>query len=163
MQGHRVAPLVEAVADAEVVVTATGGTEVVRAEYLERLPDNVLLANSEYFDVEIDLEALAAAADRTTTPRPGVARYHTPDGRRINLLSKGRLVNLTGPKSEGHSAEVMDVSFAMMTRAAVALVERDLSPGVHGVPTAVDREVAERKLAALGLDTTNPPTPRSRT
>ena len=152
VQGHRVAPLAEAVADADVVVTATGDTEVVRAEHVERLPDNVLLANAGHFDVEIDLQALAAAADRTTTPRPGITRYHTPDGRRINLLSEGRLVNLAGPKSEGHPAEVMDITFAVMTRAAVALVERDLPPGVHGVPAAVDREVAERKLAALGLE-----------
>ena len=63
VQGRRVAPLAEAVTDADVVVTATGDTEVVRAEHLERLPDNVLLANSEHFDVEIDFEALAAAAD----------------------------------------------------------------------------------------------------
>lgn len=61
MQGRRVAPLAEAVTDA--MVTATGDTEVVRAEHLERLPDNVLLANSKHFDVEIDFEALAAAAD----------------------------------------------------------------------------------------------------
>ena len=95
---------------------------------------------------------LAAAADRTTTPRPGITFYHTPDGRRINLLSEGRLVDLTGPKSEGHPAEVMDITFSMTVRAAVAPVERDLPPGVHGVPTVVDREVAERKLAALGLE-----------
>ena len=99
---------------------------------------------------------LAAAADQATTSRPGIARYHTPDGCRINLLSEGRPVNLTGHKSEGHSAEVMNITFAMMTRAAVALVERDLPPGVQGVPTIVDREVAERKLAALGLEHDEP-------
>lgn len=152
MYGHRVEPLSAAVTDADVVVTATANTGVLRAEHLERLPDGALLANAGHFDVEIHLDALEAAAERTTTPRAGITRYHLPDGRRLDLLTEGRLVNLAGPKSEGHPAEVMDITFAMMVRSAVALLDRDLPAGVHGVPTAIDREIAEAKLDALDVD-----------
>jgi adenosylhomocysteinase len=112
------------------------------------------LANAGHFDVEIVVEDLAAMADRTSEPKEGVTRYHLPDGRHIDLLSEGRLVNLTGPYSQGHPAEVIDMTFAMMFMAAYDLSKRhdELEPGLYSVPDRVDREVAERKLATLGTD-----------
>ncbi|MFW6265890.1 MAG: adenosylhomocysteinase, partial [Halanaeroarchaeum sp.] len=97
MDGHRIASMEEAAAEADYVITATGNREVVRGEHLEHFPDGVILANSGHFDVEIAIGDIEDAAERVTEPREGVTRYHLPDGRRINLLASGRLVNLTGP------------------------------------------------------------------
>lgn len=152
MQGHQILPMVEAAERADVLVTATGNTAVLRREHIEQLPDNVVLANAGHFAVEIEVDTLEEMAERTSAPRDGITRYHLPDGRRVNLLTEGHLLNLTGPKSEGHPAEVMDITFAMMLRSTRELLQRDLSAGLHGVPPRLDREVGERKLQALGIE-----------
>ena len=84
--------------------------------------------------------------------RPLVEQYDLGDGRRLNLLAGGRVVNLAA--AEGHPAAVMDVSFALQALAAEALVRRpgELPPGVHPVPEAIEHEVAALKLAALGVE-----------
>ncbi|PSP79126.1 adenosylhomocysteinase [Halobacteriales archaeon QS_1_68_20] len=153
MDGHRVAPMAEAAAEADYVLSATGSRDVVRAEHLDALPDGVILANAGHFDVEIDVDALESAAERVTEPKEGVTRYHLPDGPRVNLLAEGRLINLTGPYSQGHPAEVMDTTFAMMFEAArdLATGDRDLGPGLYQVPDRLDRAVARRKLDDMGV------------
>ena len=154
MDGHRIASLAEAAPDADYVITSTGNRDVVRAEHLEYLPDGVILANAGHFDVEIAVPAIEEAAERVSEPRDGVTRYHLPDGRRINLLAEGRLVNLTGPHSGGHPAEVMDTTFAMMFEAARDMLAdgrgEELAPGLYAMPDRLDRAVAERKLETLG-------------
>jgi adenosylhomocysteinase len=112
------------------------------------------LANAGHFDVEIALADLEGLAERSWSPKAGITRYELPDGRHLDLLAEGRLVNLTGPYSQGHPAEVIDMTFAMMFMAAYDLVGRheELEPGLYGVPDRIDREVAERKLATLGVD-----------
>jgi adenosylhomocysteinase len=153
MDGHRVMDMTEAAGTGEVFISATGNREVMRAEHFERMADGALLANSGHFDVEIDVDALEGMAEAVTTPKEGVARYHMPDGRRLNLLADGRLVNLTGPYSQGHPAEVMDTTFAMMfTAAHDMLVDGpDPEPGLYAIPDRLDRDVAHRKLATLGV------------
>ena len=153
MDGHRVLPMAEAAREADYVLTATGNRDVVRGEHLEQLRDGGILANAGHFDVEIAVADLENAAERTTEPTAGVTRYHLPDGRRVNLLADGRLVNLTGPYSQGHPAEVMDTTFAMMFEAARDLLAGDpgLAPGLYPVPDRLDRAVAERTLATMGV------------
>jgi len=155
MDGHRITTMADAASDADYVVSSTGNRDVIRAEHLPHLPDGVILANAGHFDVEISIPDLEDAAERVTSPREGVTRYHLPDGRRINVLAEGRLVNLTGPHSGGHPAEVMDTTFAMMFEAARDMLAEgradELSPGLYAMPDRLDRAVAERKLATLGV------------
>ncbi len=153
MDGHRILAMTEAAEYGDYFITTTGNREILRQEHFERMQDGAILANAGHFDVEISLDDLDAVADHTTTPRDGVTRYHLPDGRRLNLLADGRLVNLTGPYSQGHPAEVMDMTFAMMFIAAYDLLSTggELSAGLHAIPDRLDRQVAERKLETLGI------------
>jgi|AntDeeMetagen134_2_1112570.scaffolds.fasta_scaffold03652_2 adenosylhomocysteinase len=153
MDGHRVTNMAEAAPLADYVITSTGNREVVRREHLDRLQDGVILANAGHFDVEIALADLKALAEDVTQPKEGITRYHLPDERRVNVLARGRLVNLTGPHSQGHPAEVMDTTFAMMFAAAHDMLTRDpdLTPGLYAMPDRLDREVASRKLATLDI------------
>lgn len=155
MDGHRIANMAEAAAEADYVITSTGNRDVVREEHVERMDDGTILANAGHFDVEISLPDLESMAERTTSPREGITRYHLSDGRRIDLLAKGRLVNLTGPHSNGHPAEVMDTTFAMMFEAARDMLAggaaESLEPGLYAMPDRLDRAVAERKLDTLGV------------
>ncbi|PSQ46196.1 adenosylhomocysteinase [Halobacteriales archaeon SW_7_65_23] len=155
MDGHRVMDMDEAAEAGDLFITATGNRDVIRIEHFEQMADGVLLANSGHFDVEIVVPALEELAAEVTTPKEGITRYHMPDGRRLNLLAEGRLVNLTGPYSQGHPAEVMDTTFAMMFVAAYDMLVdgTDLAPGLYNIPDRLDREVAHRKLDTLGLST----------
>jgi adenosylhomocysteinase len=121
------------------------------------MKDGALLANAGHFDVEIDLEQLAAlAAGGVRQVRPLVERYTLADGRRLNLLAGGRVVNLAA--AEGHPAAVMDVSFALQALCVEELVRRrgELRTGVLQVPASIDREVARLKLGALGVQIDEP-------
>jgi adenosylhomocysteinase len=152
MDGYEVMPAGEAAARGDVLITATGGRDVVAAEQIERLRDGAILANAGHFDVEIDLPALRAAA--TGPPRrvrPAVDQYELPDGRRVNLLAEGRVVNLGA--AEGHPPAVMDVAAASQALSVEHLVQDrgELAPGVHDVPAAIDAALASLTLASLGI------------
>jgi adenosylhomocysteinase len=143
-------PAVEAAERGDVFVTVTGSRAVLRAEHFERMKDGAILANAGHFDVEIDLDALRAGAVEVRDVLPLVQQYDL-GGRSVNLLASGRVVNLAA--GQGHPAAVMDMSFALQALVVEDLVARgrDLAPGVHPVPDAIDREVARLKLAALGV------------
>jgi adenosylhomocysteinase len=133
-------------------VTVTGSRRVLGREHFERMKDGALLANAGHFDVELDLDELAAVAEGPPRQvRPLVEQYELPGGRRLNLLAQGRVVNLAA--AEGHPAAVMDVSFALQALCVEALVKRgrELGEGVHAVPDEIDGEVGRLKLAALGV------------
>jgi len=152
MAGYEVMPALEAAARGDIFVTVTGSRRVLSAEHFERMKDGALLANAGHFDVEIDLRELRALADGDPRQvRPLVEQYELGDGRRLNLLAHGRVVNLAA--AEGHPAAVMDVSFALQALSVEALVsDRDrFVPGVQAVPAEIDREVGRLKLAALGV------------
>jgi adenosylhomocysteinase len=152
MQGYTVTTMEEAAPAGDVFVTVTGNRDVVRAEHLDRMKDGAILANSGHFDLEIDLNALE---DRAVEVNRGVREqadeYVLADGRRLLLLSEGRLVNLGA--AEGHPAAVMDLSFAVqaLTTAWLARNAPGLEPGVVEVPAETDTEVARLELAALGV------------
>jgi adenosylhomocysteinase len=150
MEGFEVMPALEAAVRGDVFVTVTGSRAVLRHEHFERMKDGAILANAGHFDVEIDLDALRAAAVEVRDVLPLVQQYDL-GGRSVNLLASGRVVNLAA--GQGHPAAVMDMSFALQALVVEDLVARggDLAPGVHAVPDAIDREVARLKLSALGV------------
>jgi adenosylhomocysteinase len=129
---------------------------VLRGEHFARMKDGAVLANAGHFDVELDLEELGAIAVDVREVRPLVEQYTLEDGRRLNLLARGRVVNLAA--GEGHPAAVMDVSFALQALCVEHLVSRreSLEPGVQPVPGSIDQEVATLKLAALGVSIDQP-------
>jgi adenosylhomocysteinase len=151
MEGFEVMPALDAAERGEVFVTVTGSRDVLRREHFERMPDGAVLANAGHFDVEIARRDLMEMAEgRVRAVRPLVEQYEV-DGRRLNLLAGGRVVNLAA--AEGHPAAVMDLSFAIHALVVEHLVVRDepLGPGVHAVPGQIDRAVARLKLASLGV------------
>jgi adenosylhomocysteinase len=157
MAGYEVMPALAAAERGDLFITVTGSRRVLRREHFERMKDGVLLANAGHFDVELDLAELAElAAGDVRAVRPLVSEYRLADGRRLNLLAHGRVVNLAA--AEGHPAAVMDVSFALQALGIEQLVvDRGLlGPGVHAVSPAVDREVGRLKLAALGVQIDEP-------
>ena len=156
MAGYEVMPALDAAARGDIFVTVTGSRRVLHGEHFELMKDGALLANAGHFDVEIDLDELRSLATGVQTVRPLVEQYRLGDGRRLNLLAHGRVVNLAA--AEGHPAAVMDVSFALQALSVEELVLRrgELSPGVLPVPASIDREVARLKLAALGVEIDEP-------
>jgi adenosylhomocysteinase len=152
MAGYEVMPVLEAAARGNVFVTVTGSRRVLGREHFERMKDGAVLANAGHFDVEIDLAELRELAGGSVREFGHLVEEHTlADGRRLNLLARGRVVNLAA--AEGHPAAVMDVSFALQALCVEELVLRGeaLGPGVHPVAAAIDREVGRLKLEALGV------------
>ncbi|HET6867233.1 MAG TPA: adenosylhomocysteinase [Solirubrobacteraceae bacterium] len=161
MAGYQVMPALQAAERGDVFVTVTGSRGVLRGEHFARMKDGAVLANAGHFDVELDLEELRGLAVEVRDVRPLIEQYSLEDGRRLNLLARGRVVNLAA--GEGHPAAVMDVSFALQALCVEHLVARrgELAAGVQAVPESIDQEVATLKLAALGV-TIDEPTPEQR-
>ncbi|QSG14724.1 adenosylhomocysteinase [Halapricum desulfuricans] len=154
MEGFEVTTMDEAAREGDIFVTTTGNRDVITEEHFENMQDGALLANAGHFDVEINLEDLDAMAEEVIEARDGVTGYVMPDGRQLNVLAEGRLVNLAAPKAEGHPVEVMDQSFGIQAVAAreMATNGERYDAGVHNIPDRLDREVAEIKLDAEGID-----------
>ncbi|ELZ83978.1 adenosylhomocysteinase [Haloferax sp. Atlit-4N] len=154
MEGYDVMPMEEAATVGDVFITTTGNRDVITREDFENMKDGVLLANAGHFDIEIDLDALSDLAVDEYEARDGVDAYELEDGRRLNVLAEGRLVNLASPIALGHPVEVMDQSFGVQAVVVRELVENGdaYDAGVHDVPDELDREVAEIKLEAEGIE-----------
>src|SRR5205823_240826 len=160
MAGYEVMPSLAAAERGDIFITVTGSRRVLRGEHFARMKDGALLANAGHFDVELDLDELRAlATGGVREVRPLVEQHELEDGRRLNLLARGRVVNLAA--AEGHPAAVMDVSFALQALDVEELVRRrgQLDPGVDQIPPEIDREVGRLKLAALGVES-DQPTPK---
>src|SRR6266508_1758971 len=158
MDGFRVMPMVDAAPLADFICTATGDINVLDGPHFEVMKDGAIVANSGHFNVEINIPALEKLAAEKRQPRPFVEQYLLKDGRVINLLGEGRLINLAS--AEGHPSAVMDMSFANQALASEFLQKNKgkLANGVHALPKEVDREIASLKLAAMGIriDTLTP-------
>ncbi len=151
MDGYRVMPMVQAAAIADFIVTATGDKHVLDARDFATMKDGCIIANSGHFNVEINITALEALSAEKRQPRAFVDQYLLKDGRKINLLGEGRLINLAS--AEGHPSAVMDMSFANQALAAEFLVKQKgkLANGVHALSKELDREIAALKLKAMGV------------
>jgi adenosylhomocysteinase len=151
MQGFRVMPMTEAAKIGDVFITVTGNRDVLREEHFQIMKDGAILANSGHFDIEIDVAWLEQnAVKKNAKMRHQTDEYVLKNGNRLLLLAEGRLVNLGA--AEGHPAAVMDLSFSDQALTAEYLVKEagNLKPGVHNVPTEIDKEVARLKLASMG-------------
>jgi adenosylhomocysteinase len=151
MDGFRLMPMDEAVRIGDIFVTVTGDLNVIDKHHFALMKDGVIVANSGHFNVEINIPALEAMASEKRLVRPFVEQYLLPDGRRINLLGEGRLINLAA--AEGHPASVMDMSFANQALSLEYMVKNadKLEKKVYSVPADIDREIARLKLAAMGV------------
>ena len=151
MEGYEVMPALAAAERGDVFVTVTGGRDVLRREHFELMKDGAVLANAGHFDVEISLADLAELGAESREVLPLVDEFTLENGRRLNLLARGRVVNLAA--GEGHPASVMDISFAAQALCVEYLVTHagQLAPEVTAVPERIDSEVAQLKLDSLGV------------
>jgi adenosylhomocysteinase len=151
MDGYRVMPMADAAAVGDFFCTVTGDVKVIRKEHFEAMKDGAIIANSGHFNVEIDIQALERLSKRKRTIRDFVEEYSLSDGRRINLLGEGRLINLAS--AEGHPASVMDMSFANQALSAEYVVKqgKKLKKDVYPVPAEIDSEIARLKLDGMGI------------
>jgi adenosylhomocysteinase len=153
MDGYEAMPALEAAERGDLFVTVTGSRDVIRREHMERMKDGAVLANAGHFDVEIDLPGLRElAGGEVRDVLPLVEQYEVGEGRRLNLLAQGRVVNLAA--GEGHPAAVMDMSFANLALAVehLALHGADLEHRVLPMPQELDAEIARLKLESLGVE-----------
>ena len=150
MDGFRVMKMDDAAPLGDLFITVTGCEDVIRARHFDVMKDGVLLANSGHFDVEINKHELADLAVEIWDRKPNIKGYRMADGRILNLLAEGRLVNLAA--GNGHPAEIMDMSFALQAKCLEYVIRNagKLEPKVYQVPREIDEEVARIKLAALG-------------
>jgi len=151
MDGYRVMPMADAAAIGDFFCTVTGDVKVIRKEHFEAMKDGAIIANSGHFNVEIDIPALERLSKRKRTIRDFVEEYSLSDGRRINLLGEGRLINLAS--AEGHPASVMDMSFANQALSAEYVIKqgKKLQKQVYAVPVEIDQEIARLKLDGMGI------------
>jgi adenosylhomocysteinase len=151
MDGFRVMPMEQAAAQADFIVTATGNKNVLDAEDFAVMKDGCIIANSGHFNVEINIPALESITVEKRQPRAFVDQFWLKDGRKINLLGEGRLINLAS--AEGHPSAVMDMSFANQALAGEYLLKNHgkLPIAVHALPKELDREIAALKLKAMGM------------
>jgi adenosylhomocysteinase len=152
MDGYRVVPMLEAAAQSDLIVSATGDKHVLDRAHFEVMKDGCMVANSGHFNVEINIPALEEMAVERSRPRAFVDEYVLADGRSVRLLGEGRLVNLAA--AEGHPAAVMDMSFANQALCARYMLEHSeqLENRVYTVPQEIDQEIARIKLEAMGIE-----------
>ena len=151
MDGFRVMPIAQAAKLGDFFCTVTGNLHVIRKEHFKVMKDGAIISNSGHFNVELDLEGLAEIAKGKRKIREYVEEYTLADGKRVNVLGDGRLINLAA--AEGHPSSVMDMSFANQALCAEFMVKnaKSLENRVYDVPTEVDTGVARIKLKAKGI------------
>jgi len=151
MDGYRVMPIKEASSIGDIFVTLTGDIHVIREEHFQEMKNGAIVCNSGHFNVEIDISALERMCIKKRRIREYVDEYTLKDGRKINLLGEGRLINLSA--AEGHPASVMDMSFANQALCVEFLAKNadSLSKKVYSVPKEIDENVAKLKLESMGI------------
>ena len=151
MDGFTVMTMDEAAKIGDLFVTLTGCADVIRDRHFAVMKDGALLANSGHFDVEINKKELAAQAVEIKQRKPNITGYYMKDGRILNLLAEGRLVNLAA--GNGHPAEIMDMSFGIQALCLEYLVKhgKEMEHKVYQVPREIDAAVAAIKLSSMGV------------
>ena len=151
MDGFQVMPMAEAAKIGDIFVTVTGDIKVIRKEHFRVMKDGAIVCNTGHFNVEIDLDTLDKMKKKKRIIRDFVEEFTMPNGRKINILGEGRLINLAS--AEGHPSSVMDMSFANQALAAEYMLKnsKKLKNQVYGVPENIDKEIARLKLNAMGV------------
>ena len=152
MDGFEVMPMAEAAKLGDIFVTVTGCENVITEDHFKSMKNGVILSNAGHFDVEINLRQLEALATEKKISRENITTYIMADGRRINVLAEGRLVNLAA--SDGHPAEIMDMSFAVQALSAQYLLKNagNLKNKLYSVPESIDKKIAGIKLKSMGIE-----------
>lgn len=151
MDGFRVMAMIDAAKLGDVFCTVTGNKNVLGKDHFDVMKDGAIISNSGHFNVEIDIPALEKMSSSKRTTRNFVDEYSLKDGRKINLLGEGRLINLAA--AEGHPPSVMDMSFADQALSCEFMVKnyKDLEKKVYKVPEELDKRVARLKLESMGV------------
>ena len=150
MENFRVMPMDEAAKYGDIFVTATGCKDVIVERHFAVMKDNAILCNSGHFDCEVDVAALKKLAVESSERRANIVGYRLADGRTLNVLAEGRLVNLAS--GNGHPAEIMDMSFAVQALSLEWLAKhhKGLEKKVYDIPAEIDDQIGRVKLAAMG-------------
>ncbi|KAB2833206.1 MAG: adenosylhomocysteinase, partial [Candidatus Dadabacteria bacterium] len=151
MDGFRVMPIADAAKIGDFFCTVTGNISVIRKEHFRTMKDGAIVCNSGHFNVELDLTGLAQISSKKRMIREYVEEFTLKNGKRINVLGEGRLINLAA--AEGHPSSVMDMSFANQALCAEYVVKnaKKLEKKVYDVPAQVDQSVARTKLKSRGV------------
>ncbi|MGH7808469.1 MAG: adenosylhomocysteinase [Thermodesulfobacteriota bacterium] len=151
MDGCRVMSADEAAKIGDFFCTVTGNVNVIRKEHFRKMKDGAIICNAGHFNVEIDLNGLRSLSRARRKIREYVEEYTLKNGKRLNILGDGRLINLAS--AEGHPSSVMDMSFANQALCAEYLVKnrKSFENRVYEVPEKVDKSIAEMKLRSLGV------------
>jgi adenosylhomocysteinase len=151
-EGYEVMNSLQAAEVGDVFLTGTGNLKVLGTEHFALMKDGAILANAGHYDHEFDLAALREMATGSHEVRRNVTEYELPDGRRLHVLARGRLVNIAA--ADGHPVEIMDLTFAVQALAAHHLANHagDMAPGIQPIPDEIDDLVARAKLASLGVE-----------
>jgi len=151
MDGYDVMSMDEAALLGDIFITATGCKDVITGRHFKVMKDGAILANAGHFDVEVSVAALKAVSVDAKEMRKGITGYIQKDGRILNLIGEGRLVNLVA--ADGHPAEIMDLSFALQALSIKYVMENHakLKNDVISVPDEIDIMVAQRKLKAMDI------------
>jgi adenosylhomocysteinase len=151
MDGFSVMPIRQAARIGDFFCTLTGDINVIRREHFLLMKDGAIVANSGHFNVELDLEGLKSESESVRAVRPLVEAYRLKNGRTINVLGEGRLINLAA--AEGHPSSVMDMSFANQALCIEYMVQNkaNLDKRVYPVPETIDKQISAEKLAAMGI------------
>ena len=151
MENFRVMPMDEAAKYGDIFVTATGCKDVIVERHFQVMKDNAILCNSGHFDCEVDVKRLGELAAERFSRRENIEGFRLPDGRTLNVLAEGRLVNLAA--GNGHPAEIMDMSFAVQALSLEWMAKHagQLEKKVYNVPEEIDDQIGRVKLAAMGL------------
>ena len=135
----------------DIFVTATGCRDTICVSHMLKMKDRAILANAGHFNVEIDIEGLEIVAVSKRETRRNITRYTLENGKTVNVISEGRLVNIAA--GDGHPAEIMDMSFAVQALSVLYIKENHnkLDNRVMDVSDEIDRKIAFRKLEAWGI------------
>ncbi len=151
MDGFRVTSIDEAALLGDFFCTVTGNISVIEKKHFLKMKDGAIVCNSGHFNVEVDLDGLQSISKKKKDIRNYVVEYTLKNGKKINVLAEGRLVNLSA--AEGHPSSVMDMSFATQALSVEYLVKSGnrLKKDVYEVPEEIDKTVAEMKLSSMGV------------
>ncbi len=158
MDGFQVMTMDDAAPLGDFFITVTGNCDIIVKRHFDRMKNGAVLANAGHFDIEVDAKALRETATEVLDQRKGIQGYRQSDGRVLNLLAEGRLVNLGA--GDGHPVEIMDMTFAVQALGLKYMWEhgKSLAPGVHDIPPEIDSKIALCKLSSQGtsIDTLTP-------
>ncbi len=151
MDGYRVMTMEQASPLGDFFITVTGNRDVITKPHFDLMKDGAVLCNAGHFDIEVDVKALRETAVETIDQRPDIVGYAQGDGRVLNVLAEGRLVNLAA--GQGHPVEIMDMTFAVQALGLRYMLENGpgMAPGVYDLPGEIDDQIARFKLGAMGL------------